>query len=172
MEQTQVNNTPGILTSVDFKKVFDSLEWSCIQSSLQNFNCGDSLRKWIEILYIEIESAALNKGFATDWFKPSRGVRQGCPLSSYLFILRAEILLNNIRQNSNIKGIRIFGSGIKLSQFADDTNLLCADVASAEQALETMNAFVNCSGQEPITWSKQLTHIPVTTFSQTDLFLV
>ena len=60
--------------------------------------------------------------------------------------MSAEILSNKIRQNSIIKGIRVFGSEIKLSQFADDTNLFCADVASAEQALETMNAFGNFSG--------------------------
>ena len=56
---------------------------------------------------------------------------------------------NTIEQNktnSIIKGIRIFGSEIKLSQFAHDTNLFCADVASAEQALETMSAFGNFSG--------------------------
>ena len=146
MEQTQANNTPGILISVDFKKAFDSLEWPCIQSALKKFNFGDSLRKWVEIFYMDIESAALNNSFATDWFKPSRGVRQGCPLSPYLFIMSAEILSNKIRQNSIIKGIRVFGSEIKLSQFADDTNLFCADVASAEQALETMNAFGNFSG--------------------------
>ena len=40
----------------------------------------------------------------------------------------------------------IFRSEIKLSQFADDTNLFCTDVASAEQALETMNAFGNFFG--------------------------
>ena len=129
MKQTRVNNTPGILISVDFKKAFDSLEWSCIQSALKKFNFGDSLRKWI---------AALNNGFATDWFKPSRGVRQGCPLSPYLFILTAEMLSNKIKQNSTIKGIRIFGSDIKLSQFAADTSLFCADVASAGHALETI----------------------------------
>jgi len=39
-----------------------------------------------------------------------------------------------------------FGSEIKLSQFADDTNLFCADAASAERALETMNAFGDFSG--------------------------
>ena len=71
MEQTQANNTPGILISVDFKKAFDSLEWPCIQSALKKFNFGDSLRKWVEIFYMDIESAALNNGFATDWFKPS-----------------------------------------------------------------------------------------------------
>ena len=38
MEQTQVNNTPRILISVDFKKAFDSLEWPCIQSALKKFN--------------------------------------------------------------------------------------------------------------------------------------
>jgi len=74
---------------------------------------------------MDIESAALNSGFATDWFKPSRGVRQGSPLSSYLFILTAEILSNKIRQNSIIKGIKIFGSEIKLSQFPDYEAAYC-----------------------------------------------
>jgi len=41
LEQTQVNSTPGIIISADFKKAFDSLEWSCIQSALKNFNFGD-----------------------------------------------------------------------------------------------------------------------------------
>ena len=82
---------------------------------------------------MNIESAALNNGFATGWSKPSRGVRQGFPLSPCLFILTAEILPNKIRQNSAIKGIIIFGSQIKLGQFA-------------EQAIETMNTFGNFSG--------------------------
>ena len=146
MEQTKVNNIPGILISVDFKKAFDSLEWSCIQSTLQKFNFGDSLRKWIKIFYTDIESAALNNGFATDWFKPSRGVRQGCPLSPFLFILTAEVLSNKIRQNPTVKGIRLFGSEVKLSQFADDTNLFCGDLASVEQALDIVNVFGKFSG--------------------------
>ena len=96
---------------------------------------------------MDIESTALNNGFATEWFKPSRGVRQGCPqISPYVFIPKAEILSNKIRQNSTIRGIRVFGSEINLSQFADYTNLFCADVASFEQALKTMNAFGNFSG--------------------------
>ena len=61
----------------------------------------------------------LNNGYATNWFKPSAGVRQGCPLSPYLFILTAERMSNKIRQSSDFKGTSVFEKEIKISQFAD-----------------------------------------------------
>ena len=67
-------------------------------------------------------------------FKPSRGVRQRCSLSPYLFVLSAEILAAKIRQNNLIKGIILFGNEAKISQIADDTNLFCADIISVENA--------------------------------------
>ena len=71
----------------------------------------------------------LNNGFATNWFKPSAGVRQGCPLSPYLFILTAELMSDKIRQSIDFKGISVFEKEIKVSQFADETNLFCADLS-------------------------------------------
>ena len=53
------------------------------------------------------------------YFKLSRGVRQGCALSPYLFIVAVEILACKIRQDREIKGISIFHKEFKLSQFAD-----------------------------------------------------
>jgi len=84
----------------------------------------------------------MNNGFATNCFKPTRGVRQGCPLSPYLFILGAEILLNRLQQTVEIKGINLFGNEDKISQFADDTSpFCCADVTSVEHALNTVSRF-------------------------------
>ena len=88
----------------------------------------------------------LNNGFATNWFRPSKGVRQDCPLSPYLFILSAEILSVKIRQDSSVKGIKIFGNEIKLSQFADDTNLFTTDLASVENALKIVGDFGKIAG--------------------------
>ena len=88
----------------------------------------------------------MNNGFATNWFKPTRGVRQGCPLSPYLFILRAELLSNRLRQTVEIKGISLFGNEVKISQFVDDTNLFCANVTSVEHALNMVNRFGAISG--------------------------
>ena len=101
MEHTKLHNIPGILVSLDFKKAFDSLEWGFIMNTLRVFNFGTSIQRWISTFYTNIESAVTNNGFLTNWFKPSRGVRQGCPLSPFLFILSAELLANKIRQDKD-----------------------------------------------------------------------
>ena len=53
---------------------------------------------------------------------------------------------NKIRQTDIVKGIVLFNNKIKLSQFADDTNLFCANVASVEAALSVVNQFGEISG--------------------------
>jgi len=95
MEQTKKFSCSGIL-SLDFQKAFDTLAWSCISNVLKMFNFGDSLRNWIKVLYTEAESTVLNNGYTTNWFSPSTGVRQGCPLSPYLLILTAELMSKQI----------------------------------------------------------------------------
>ena len=146
MEQTKKLNCSGILLSLDFQKAFDTLEWSCISNVLKMYNFGDCLRTWIKVLYTKVESTVLNNGFATNWFKPSAGVRQGCPLSPYLFILTAELMSNKIRQSIDFKGISVFEKEIKVSQFADDTNLFCADLSSVEKGLQIVADFGAISG--------------------------
>ena len=113
------------MVSLDFRKAFDTLEWPFIKSVINLFNFGESVKRWTSIFYTDVESEVLNNGFATNWFKPTRGVRQGCPLSPYLFILSVEILCTKIRQSELVKGIKIYGNEVKVSQFADDTNLFC-----------------------------------------------
>ena len=136
------------MLSLDFQKAFDTLEWSCIpvHHVLKLYNFGDSLRNWVKVFYTDIQSAVLNNGYATNWIKPSTGVRQGSPLSPYLFILAAELMSMKIRQSSAVKGISIFEREIKISQFADDTNLLCFDLSSVEKGLQIAVDFGEISG--------------------------
>ena len=84
--------------------------------------------------------------FLTNWFRPSRGVWQGCPLCPYLFILLVEVLTNKIRQDPSIVGIKILVNEIKLSQFANDTNFFCTNLNSLENNLKTVTAFGKLAG--------------------------
>ena len=58
----------------------------------------------------------------------------------------AELMSNKIRQTNSVTGIVLFKNKIKLSQFADDTNLFCANLASVEAAQAVVNQFGEISG--------------------------
>ena len=108
---------------IDFEKAFDSLSWNFIFECLNFFNFGKSIQQWIEVFYKNISSCIIQNGIVSGYFKPGRGCRQGDPISPYLFIICAEILGILIRNNRDIKGIKINGEEYKISQYADDTSL-------------------------------------------------
>ena len=58
------------------------------------------------------------------FFKIGRGVRQGCPLSPYLFILVIELLYKSVQTDNDIKGINMFNREIKNTAFADDATFM------------------------------------------------
>ena len=89
----------------------------------------------------------MNNGWASNFFSVHRGVRQGCPLSPYLFILSAEILAKAIRKNADIKGLLVKDTEIKLSQYADDTTLILdGSEKSLSEALRILESLEKVSG--------------------------
>ena len=88
----------------------------------------------------------MNNGFSTAPFEIQRGVRQGDPLSSYLFIIVLEILNISIRSNKNIQGIMVDGEEIKLQIFADDLTAFLLNDISILRFLKLLELFGECSG--------------------------
>ena len=75
----------------------------------------------VHMFYNDVQSCLINNGLCSHYFHINRGVREGDPLSPYLFITAVEILAIAIRNQENIKGITIDGVENKLLQLADDT---------------------------------------------------
>ena len=84
---------------------------------------------------------------------PSRGIRQGDPLSPYLFLLYAEgftSLLAKAKNDGKIHGASICRGTLKVSNllFADDSLLFCrATQNEVEVISEVLQTYANASGQ-------------------------
>ena len=144
--QSSRMNIAGILLTIDFEKAFDSLKWSFINRALKSFNFGANFISYVNAMYNQISTAVINNGFISSWFQPKRGVKQGCPLSPYLFIIAVEILASKIRQDKDIKGLTFAGTEIKISQLADDTTCIIKDEFSLKNLLDLFVIFEKGTG--------------------------
>ena len=145
---TEKYSIPGQILLIDFLKAFDSVSWSFIEKCLDFFNFGEMLKTWFKTFYSDLTSCVSVNGGYTKWFQIQRGCRQGDPVSPYIFLICAEILSLLIRNNKDIKGIKINQDlMILLSQFADDTSLfLDGTRKSFEAAINTLQFFASISG--------------------------
>ena len=145
--ETKIKKMPGLLLLVDFQKAFDSLEMPFLQRALRYFGFKSDFCKWVELFYTDITSSVTNNGYMSEQFNLSRGVRQGDPLSPYLFILAVECLSAAIKFHPGINGIKIKNSEYLITQLADDTTLLLdGSEASLKNCLEVFSNFQKCSG--------------------------
>ena len=146
MEYTKEKKLSGFLVAIDFEKAFDTLNFNFLIRTLLKFNFDPSFIQWIRTLYKNASSCVMNNGFRTGSFTLSRGVRQGDPLSPYLFIIALETLAIKIRNDDSIKGFRIGGEATKLSLFADDTTCFLRDKESYTSLSAILKSFGSCSG--------------------------
>ena len=84
----------------------------------------DGLKHFIQ----NISNCGLNNGLFSPYFEVQRGVRQGDPLSPYLFIIAAEIVAIAIQTNTDIHGLQIGKEEFKLVQYADDLTVFVPNI--------------------------------------------
>ena len=147
MDYTKRNSWSGFLIAIDFEKAFDTLDFQFLIRISHIFNFCPSFIQWMRVLYKNASSCVLNNGFTTGPFLLGRGVRQGDPLSPYLFILALETLAIKIREDCNVQGLKIGEEMIKLSLFADDTTSVIKDKTCYTNLFRVLNSFGECSGE-------------------------
>ncbi|GJW72625.1 putative RNA-directed DNA polymerase [Tanacetum coccineum] len=114
---------------VDFEKAFDSLSWSFLFSVLEQMRFSSKWRNWIHSCLNSAFASVLVNGSPTNEFKIERGLRQGDPLSPFLFILAVEALnvaLFEVTSNNIFHGIKVGKDKVHIShlQFADDALIM------------------------------------------------
>ena len=145
-ENKEFDLDPGYALFLDFQKAFDTISRDFMIKALRRFNFGENFIDWIKLIYSKPLSCVTNNGYSSEFFETERGIRQGCPVSAILFVIVAEILSINIRQNESIKGVNISNYEITVAQMADDTTLFLKDNESINNVLKTLHHFGKCAG--------------------------
>ncbi|RVX10791.1 LINE-1 retrotransposable element ORF2 protein [Vitis vinifera] len=125
----------GVLCKLDLEKAYDRINWDFLLSVMQRMGFGEKWIGWIRWCISTASFSVLVNGSPTGFFRSSRGLRQGDPLSPYLFVLGMEALsslINRAVRGGFLSGCRIGGRegvGIQVTHllFADDTLVFCDD---------------------------------------------
>ncbi|GKV19934.1 hypothetical protein SLEP1_g30130 [Rubroshorea leprosula] len=122
------NKIASFVLKVDFEKAYDKVCWKFLDYMMSRMGFDSKWRRWISECLKTAETSILLNGSATRQVKINRGLRQGDPLSPYLFLLVAEGLNGIISSAINhglFEGINIGNRGMIIShlQFADDSIL-------------------------------------------------
>jgi hypothetical protein len=118
----------GMIIQLDFAKAYDKLSWNYMEKALEAFGFDKHWIKWVMTLVSTTSFSLLVNGAPTKPFYPSRGLRQGDPLSPFMFIIMMEGLSRTIKdamEEGTIKGLRLYEECPTTThqQFVDDTML-------------------------------------------------
>jgi hypothetical protein len=147
------------MLKIDLAKAFDRLEWSFIAAALARKGLHGYFIKLVHACVSSPRFSVIINGQAFESFISSRGIRQGCPLSPYLFILainELSISLGEALEANQLTGISLGPNcpPIHSLLFADDL-LICgqASLMEAQSMKQVLMGFCHSSGQLP-NWTK------------------
>ncbi|XP_010445339.1 PREDICTED: uncharacterized protein LOC104727990 [Camelina sativa] len=154
LKQSMAQERVYLAVKTDMSKAYERLEWSFIEEVLTRMGFHPH---WTNIFMQCITSVSysyLLNGQAKGMVKPSRGIRQGDPLSPYIFILCSEVLsglCNKAQVHGKLHGIRVAKGSPRVNHllFADDTMFFCkSDKTCVRQLKEILHKYEAASGQK------------------------
>ncbi|RVX19456.1 LINE-1 retrotransposable element ORF2 protein [Vitis vinifera] len=126
VDEKKRSGEEGVVFKIDFEKAYDHVSWDFLDHVMEKKGFNPKWRKWIRGCLSSVSFAILVNGNAKGWVKASRGLRQGDPLSPFLFTIVADVLsrmLLRAEERNVFEGFRVGRNRTRVShlQFADDT---------------------------------------------------
>ena len=135
VDSIQKKKERGVLCVLDIEKAYDNISWSFIIQILKRMRFGAKWVEWIRWCISTATFSVLIKSSPYGFFRSSKELRQGDPLSPYLFVLGMEalsILINKAMEGGFLSVYKLRdrgGNEVQVSHllFADDTLVFCED---------------------------------------------
>ncbi|KAM0908155.1 hypothetical protein ACQ4PT_015643 [Festuca glaucescens] len=138
---------------LDLSKAYDRVDWGFLRRAMERLGFSHRWVDWIMACVTTVSYCVKFNGTLLDSFSPSRGLRQGDPLSPFLFLFVADglsALLQKKVQEQSIQALRVCrrAPGVSHLLFADDSLLFFrANPEEAGQVQEVLNIYARSTGQ-------------------------
>ncbi|XP_022024390.1 uncharacterized protein LOC110924702 [Helianthus annuus] len=146
---------PKCAFKVDIQKAYDTVDWNFLEGILMGFGFHPTMVHWIMLCVSTTSYSVCVNGEVHGFFKGSRGLRQGDPVSPYLFTLVMEVLTAILQHTVRIDNSFKFHNKCERQQivnlcFADDLFIFAkGEIASARCIMKALDSFSKMSGLLP-----------------------
>jgi len=148
IEFGEKTNNPAYFVLLDWEKAFDKVTHEALFNALDRMGTPDKFQNLIKQLYKNTNFRIQHEDTTSDWHKQDTGIRQGCPLSPYLFLIVMTVLFHDIKNNADLqeelKTHRIPSAEFDEILYADDTILVSTHVPT----LNTYIKFIELEGKK------------------------
>ena len=123
----------GLICKLDVEKAYDNINWQFLLKVMRKMGFGSKWLRWMWWCISTAKFSVMVNGAPAGFFSSSKGLRQGAPLSPYLFVMGMEVLSVLIRRAMEggfilrCKIQRGRGRAVHVAHllFADDTIVFC-----------------------------------------------
>jgi hypothetical protein len=124
LHSIKIKKSKALILKLDMMKAYDRVDWSFLRLVLLQIGLNLEATDWIMGCVRSTNFSVLINGSPSGFFRISRGLRQGCPLSPLLFLIIVEGLsriLMNLVEEGKIQGVSV-ANGVRITHllFVDD----------------------------------------------------
>ncbi len=146
--------SPRCAMKVDIMKAYDNVRWDFLWDVLKSMNFHPKMINWLHACVTTANYSLNINGEPTGYIKGHRGLRQGDPLSSYLFVIVMEVLTCILKEKAMLPDFQFHWRCSKTKTinlcFADDLMIFCkGEVKSVTHIRTALQEFESLSGLSP-----------------------
>ena len=140
MEYGERTGNKEILVLLDWEKAFDKITHEALHQAMARMNVHIKYRNIIKQIYKNPKFYITMEGQKSKEMQQGTGIKQGCPLSPYLFIIVMTVLMHDVKSNIELKR-NLIENRIPAAEFdeilyADDTILISTNPATINKYIK------------------------------------